>query len=123
VALLDTGCLSGNWISSQLVERLQVESSVTPGAQKMMKAANGGEVKSQGTIELDWRWSLKGVKAHTTTFHVFDAAHHDIILGNEFLKNEGLLSWNEDNFSPLTEHDPVISPCELPTPFGKFELP
>jgi hypothetical protein len=122
VALLDTGCLTGNWISAQLVQKLHSESLVTSNPSISMIAANGGQVKSQGTVNLDWRWSLKGIKVHTTTFHLFDAPHHDVILGNEFLKSENLMSWNEDSFSPLIEHNPAISPCKLSLPFEMVEL-
>ena len=85
-----------------------------------MKAANGGEVISRGTIKLDWRWSLNGIKIHTTAFNVFDASHHNIILRNKFLIEEDLVSWNQDAFAPLTEHNPVISPCEPPIFFWKI---
>jgi hypothetical protein len=61
-----------------------------------MKVANGGEAISRGTNKLDWKCSLNGIKIHTTTFNVFDASHRDVILGNEFLVKEGLVSWNQD---------------------------
>jgi hypothetical protein len=81
---------------------------------KTLQAANMGAVQSKGAINLDWRWLPKGVKVNTATFNVADASHYDVIIGNEYIEEKGLNKWVEDAFSPLTECDPVISPCELP---------
>jgi len=107
IALLETGCLTGNWISRRLVNKLCAQNFVNPDTQRAMRAADGGIVQSQGTLRLDWRWTSKGVQINTATFHVWDAPHHDVIIGNEYITQNGLLSWNEDAFSPLTEHKSV----------------
>jgi hypothetical protein len=105
-----------------MVTKLGADDLIEYGELITLQAANSGNVQSKGTIELDWRWSFKGVKAHRATFNVSNASHYDVILGNEYIGGKHLLSWNEDAFAPLTEHDPVISPCELPFPFGIYEL-
>jgi predicted GIY-YIG superfamily endonuclease len=107
MALLDTGCQTGNWISPKIVARLGKQGSVSqefdaPGAAD----ANGRPVTAAGVIELQWKKHPRDNRLHHTRFFVFaDVDQFDILLGAEYIVKENLIGISQDAMAPLVEHE------------------
>lgn len=106
VALLDTQCQSGNWISLRLVERLGLTDHITKNTNiPVLRSGTGQDVESLGELEIEWRWYPNGVRMYHALFFVFkEGSHLDIIIGVEFIVREDLVRANMPAFVPLVEH-------------------
>ncbi|KAF2446934.1 hypothetical protein P171DRAFT_471369 [Karstenula rhodostoma CBS 690.94] len=108
VALIDTACQTGNWVSLKLVERLDKASSVSqefesPG----IVDAHGTAVRAAGVIELTWRKHPRGNKSHHCRFFVFaDIDQFDLLIGIDYIERAGLMSIN-DAMVPLIAHNKI----------------
>lgn len=112
VALLDTGCLKGNWVSWRKIRDIDLLSSIgILDSPPLMLAVNGQAVHCYGSIVLRWRLTNMGTRVHTTSFYVFDADHIDVIFGAQFLYENGVVTYDWGTFAPLTPHNP-LSPGE-----------
>ena len=110
LALLDTLCQSGDWISKRLVQRLGKQGDIKPEkVLSSIKDANGREVEACGTIKLHWKWCPRGVRIFDTTFNVFsDSRQFDVIFGVEFIFAQNIMSVNEEAMmAPLTAHKKI----------------
>jgi len=69
----------------------------------------GEEVKSRGTIDLIWKLALNEHRVFRNTFFILSGAPHlDVILGQDTVKKEGLLSLNLHKLiAPFTTHKPL----------------
>ncbi|KAI0505168.1 hypothetical protein F5B22DRAFT_628827 [Xylaria bambusicola] len=97
IALLDTQCHVGNWVSYRLVEELGLASSIsTIFDLPNIFDANHAPVLPCGVVNLRWKWSPQGTRVHTNQFYVFPSSNHlDVVFGVDFIKSEGLLQVNE----------------------------
>ncbi|KAG9234545.1 hypothetical protein BJ875DRAFT_441160 [Amylocarpus encephaloides] len=103
-ALLDTGCLVGNWISYEKVVELGLRDQIiTTGT---IKAETfGSEVHCYGSIKL--QWSLVGaLKFHTVNFFVGASESITVILGNDFIQKYEAVRLNKWALAPLWESKP-----------------
>ncbi|KAK4211760.1 hypothetical protein QBC37DRAFT_206202 [Rhypophila decipiens] len=110
VALLDTQCQKGNWISSRLVERLGVSDQVRTDIEAVeVWDANGKPVKACGAVDLVWRPHPNGERNHWCRFYVLPRSgdKFDIILGADFIHANGLLLLNLPALLTLTEHEKI----------------
>ena len=105
---MDTGCLSGNWISAKLVKRLGKESSVSQDFESPGSVdASGNPVHAAGVIELSWRKHPRGTKFHHCRFFVFaEIDQFDLLVGVDYIQSEKLMSIN-DAMVPLVLHKNV----------------
>lgn len=108
VALLDSGCLLGNWVSARKVQQLGWKSDINKDdLPRGMISVNNQAVTCKGSIMLDWIEAEMGIRVHSTHFYVTDADHVDVIFGAKFLFDSGLLSINRAAIAPLTPHTPM----------------
>ncbi|KAG4443099.1 hypothetical protein IFR05_001425 [Cadophora sp. M221] len=108
VALLDTGCLYGNWVSTRKVRELGLEYKIKEDPRApIMLAVNGEEVHCEGAITLKWKVTNVGTRFFSTSFFLVDADHIDIIFGAEFLYNNGVIeiSINKNALAPFVRHN------------------
>ena len=106
-ARLDTQCEKGNWISRRLVDRLgRTKEIIVDDIGPALIDASGHSIIPCGSILLDWRWGRGGTILKQCKFFVFppESEHLDVIFGADFIKTEGLFSFNEDAFLTLTQH-------------------
>lgn len=115
VALLDTQCQRGNWVSSQFIKRIGKTSEVRiVWNAPLLQAAKGGFVTTQGQISLEWK-RQQGNNFYETDFYVLpkDAMTFDVIFGAEFISENKLLTVNEHVMLPLLESKKNIGPGKL----------
>ncbi|KAG4443098.1 hypothetical protein IFR05_001424 [Cadophora sp. M221] len=107
IALLDTGCLHGNWISTRKVRELKMGQKIEKDSPApVMLAVNGEKVPSLGSITLDWKVTNVGTRIFTTSFFLVKADHLDVIFGAQFLFSEGVIqiAINKNAFAPFVKH-------------------
>jgi hypothetical protein len=70
---------------------------------------NGEEVESNGTINLVWKLAPNENRVFRSTFFILPGVRHlDVILGQDTLRNEGLLSINlRKLIAPFTTYKPL----------------
>ncbi|KAM7214996.1 hypothetical protein V8F06_009598 [Rhypophila decipiens] len=110
VALLDTQCQKGNWISGSLLETLGMSDQVMADIEAVeLCDANGKPVKARGAVDLLWRTFPYGTRNHYCRFYVLPQSsdHLDVILGAEFIHAKGLLVLNLPVLLPLVEHKKI----------------
>jgi hypothetical protein len=93
-ATLDTGSKE-NWISREVVSRAGLDSQIVPaeGAGKIYVGFGGEHFQSAGSVDVTWtRFSAKSWK---TTFLINSGAPFDLILGRQFIIQEGLEVFGE----------------------------
>lgn len=105
VALLDTQCQKGNWVSLRLIERLnladQIERDV---AAPELESGTGHSVEALGAIQLSWKWHMNATRMFAGRLFVFkDGAQFDVIIGVECIVKNKLVQVNASAFVPLTE--------------------
>lgn len=106
MALLDSQCRAGNWISKRLVQRLGKGGEIsqdytTPNLQDV----NGHDVEPCGTISLEWWWHPQGIRVYECDFYVFaNSDHLDVVLGAQCIFRERLLEAPKNQLAVLTEH-------------------
>ncbi|KAI0975150.1 hypothetical protein F4678DRAFT_419465 [Xylaria arbuscula] len=102
VALLDTQCCLGNWISDRLVKRLGMESSISPEFDHpVLRDASGQLVTACGVVDLQWKWYPYGTRTHASQFYVLPTGHVDVVIGVEFILSNRLVLTNEGAFLTL----------------------
>jgi hypothetical protein len=106
IALLDTQCQRGNWISMRLVEKLGLRASIMRDkTAPNLTSGTGQDVKSVGAIKIEWYWHPNGTRMYHANFFVFEEGFHlDVVIGVEFIVLEDLIRVNKSAFVPLTEH-------------------
>lgn len=109
VAILDTGCHAGNWISRNLVERLgwQDKNKVSQDYKPPdLTDAGGHKVVACGSITLQWKWSPQGSEVIEDDFFIFqESPHVDVVLGAEFLVSRNLVTVNKQLMIPMIAHN------------------
>jgi hypothetical protein len=110
VALLDTGAQGGNWISYDLLQRLNKLQSMrplSPGAHVVRTGS--GRLSAEGYIrELEWKLP-RGPRYHLVDCYVCPQGQasdwYDIIFGSHYIVEKRLLKVNEDGFLPTFPED------------------
>lgn len=107
VAVLDTGCQSGNWISQQLVQRLGKAASVSQDFESPgVLDANERPVTAAGVIDLQWKKHPRGNRFHLCRSYVFaNIQQFDILLGAEYMVKENLIQISTGAIVPLVKHE------------------
>ncbi|KAI4222299.1 MAG: hypothetical protein L6R36_006245 [Xanthoria steineri] len=106
VAILDTGCHTGNWISRRLVERLGRQDEISHDYERPdLKDAGGHAVVAHGIISLEWKWLLHGIRWHECKFFVMEPEYLDVLFGAEYIVSEGLVTVNECAMTPMIAHN------------------
>ena len=105
IALLDTQCQIGNWVSARLVNALGKSGDIShvwipPDVQD----ANGVDVTPCGTIRLKWLWRPDSTRYHEADFYVLDNSCIDIIFGRKYIVENGLLERPKGVMLTLVEH-------------------
>jgi hypothetical protein len=105
VALLDTACQKGNWVSLRLIQNLHLDDQIsTAVSAPELKSGTGHDVEALGAIELSWVWHPNGTRRFDAQFFVFkDGDQFDVVIGLEYIVKENLLQANTSAFVPLTE--------------------
>ena len=107
MALFDTQCQAGNWISSRLVEKLKKTNDVTQLDAPYLEDVNGREVEADGSITLDWKL-VDGNRTHDANFFVFAHSDHlDVLFGVKTIVALGAVRFNKEAIAPLTEHKKI----------------
>lgn len=111
LALLDTGCQTGNWISRRLVERLRWQRKISQDyAPPNLTDAGGHPVVACGIISLQWKWSPQGTRVHDCKFFIFrESPYLDVVFGVDYIVSEGLLTINEKAMLTMTAHNKATS--------------
>ncbi|KAI1411524.1 hypothetical protein F5Y13DRAFT_165166 [Hypoxylon sp. FL1857] len=106
MALLDTQCHKGNWISHRLVKRLGMLSLIsTEFVSPKLFEASGAIVRASGVVNLNWKWHPQSTRIHSGQFYVLPHSDHlDVLFGVEYIKSERLLQVNELALIPLVQH-------------------
>lgn len=105
VALLDTQCQKGNWVSLRLIKRLnltdQIERDISAPE---LESGTGHDVEALGAIQLSWKWHPNGTRMYDGQFFVFkNSPHLDVVIGVEYIVRERSPQANTSAFIPLTE--------------------
>jgi len=104
VALLDTQCSDGIWISQRLVNEMGMLGFVTHGADLPdFTSASGDGVTPSGIINLTWIWhDPPGTQVFKTPFFVFHTLDSvDVIVGRDFIQDHGLVKVKRKHFCIL----------------------
>ncbi|KAI4236757.1 MAG: hypothetical protein LQ349_002365, partial [Xanthoria aureola] len=107
VAILDTGCHAGNWISRDLVERLGWQDKISQDYESPnLTDAGGHKVVACGSITLQWKWSPQGLVVYENDFYIFqESPNLDVVFGADFLDSKGLVSVNKQLMMPMIAHN------------------
>ncbi|KAH8803660.1 hypothetical protein F5884DRAFT_904152 [Xylogone sp. PMI_703] len=116
VALLDTGCLVGNWISLSKVREtghtiipLHDDDELSDSGDRCnIFSVSGQPVNCLGSVTLDWKVKHKGIRVHTLKLYVFDGEHFDIVLGAKYLLETGAVRFDSAAFAPLIPHRRIL---------------
>lgn len=104
MALFDTQCQAGDWISSRLVEKLKKPNEVVRLAGPYLQDVNGRDVVAHGSITLDWKL-VDGNRTHDSKFYVFaNSDHLDVLFGVKTIVALGAVSFNKKAIAPMTIH-------------------
>jgi hypothetical protein len=109
-AALDTQCQLGNWISERLVEELGMTRNIRKDLYPaQVFTATGEEVESAGTIDLIWKLAFNESRVFRSKFFILGGGQHlDVILGQDTITKEGLVSLKLRRFlAPFTTHKPL----------------
>lgn len=109
-AALDTQCQLGNWISELLVDEIGMTNMISKDSNlAQVPTATGEEIESSGTIDLIWKLAPNTSRVFRICFFVLSGAQHlDVILGQDLISKEGLLSLNlRKLLAPFTTHKPL----------------
>lgn len=111
LALLDTGCQTGNWISRRLVEQLRWQHKISQDYEPPnLTDASGHAVVACGIISLQWKWSPQGTRVHNCEFFIFrESPHLDVVFGGDYIVSEELLTINEKAMITMTAHNKATS--------------
>ena len=105
-ALLDTQCQTGNWISARLVEQLGRQDEISHDYEPpYLTDAGDHEVVDCGIISLQWKWSPRGTRMHECEFFVLQSPGVDVIIGEDYIVSEGLLTINERKMLVMLRHN------------------
>ncbi|XPS92846.1 hypothetical protein M3J09_002223 [Ascochyta lentis] len=106
---LDTGS-KDNWISGPTVDRAGMRDLIEPTAEKLYTGADGSMFYSAGTVPV--RWTRNSTKSWETSFLVLERATFDMLLGQQFIIEEGLfvfadpvLATDLTRLGPLSKED------------------
>lgn len=115
VALLDTGCHEGNWVSTQLLQRIGKLSEIqTLSDAPLIQAVDGSSIIAQGRISLEWK-RQQGNNFYETNFYVFppEAMNIDVIFGSQYISEKKLLVPNENAMLPMLQSNKSINSGKL----------
>lgn len=103
---LDTQASGKNWISSDLVAKLGMESQINRGSPSSDTYGFTGErISSEGTIAFQWMLHDGKTVHEPVTFHVSpNSLDMDMIFGVPYIVENKLLFSNRDRMLPLLEH-------------------
>jgi len=102
VAMLDTGCKIGNWISDRLARTLQTPIEPIIDGRPRVKIANGHSLTATGRVTIHFR-RQDGHRFHECQLYVFPhvSDHLDVIFGLQYIVQEDILFENEYACLPL----------------------
>ena len=107
MALFDTQCQAGNWISSRLVKKLEKTNIVALLPDLCLEDVNGHDVVADGSITLDWKL-VDGNRTHDAKFYVFaNSDHLDVLFGVETCVSTGAVIFNKKAIAPMTTHKKI----------------
>jgi hypothetical protein len=94
---MDTGA-DGLWIARRIVNKLRIRID----ASKITKAkvAGDGIITCLGKVKLKWK-TVTGARMFNEVFNVFESDHTDVILGHEFLREHGVVTFNMAGLQPI----------------------
>jgi len=105
MALLDTQCQSGNWVSKRVVEELaKLEDIASVRTLPDVEDANGNDVVPCGIISLQWLWNANSTRYYHSDFYVLAKDHFEIIFGDKYILDHGLLKRPKGVMLPLVAH-------------------
>lgn len=104
--ILDTQATGNNWISSELVAKLGMESKINrSNASSNTYGFTGERILSEGTIAFQWMLHDGKTVHEPATFHVSPSSLGiDMVFGAPYIVEKKLLSSNRDRMLPLIEH-------------------
>ena len=106
MALFDTQCQAGDWISIRLVEKLNKTKEITQlgvsGLEPIVDF-HGRRIDPMGSIQLSWKM-MNGKKMHDGTFYVFALDHLDVLIGEETIQVKKILPFNMKAVLPMLAH-------------------
>lgn len=117
IALLDTQCQRGNWISERLLGRLGLSHLISKSTVTLdMRSASGHRVESRGTIRLQWKWHPNGTCIKHETFYILgDVTEIDVVIGRDYIVKHGLLRPDPAAFMPLIQHEKTTEGKRAPS--------
>lgn len=109
VALLDTQCPAGRWITQRLVNEMDMSASVSPCPDPpAFRDANGNPFTACGLIELTWMWQdPAGSRTYTDWFYIFSTdlgREVDVVIGRDVIQHLRLVSLRRKSFLILLQH-------------------
>jgi hypothetical protein len=120
-AMLDTGNRGLNYVSYELVIILKMQKSIKyhdPKHCPVLKDASGNEVRSLGTIQLDFHF-LDQKKRHryekwhnNEEFNILPSEHIQVNFGAAYIERMELLKLGDGALTPLTA-DRKLNSCML----------
>ncbi|KAK0752449.1 hypothetical protein B0T18DRAFT_91038 [Schizothecium vesticola] len=109
VALLDTQCPTGLWITQRLVNEMGMSASVSPCPDPpAFRDANGNPFTACGFIELTWMWQdPAGARTYTYWFYIFSTdldRQVDVVIGRDVIQHLELVNLRRESFLILGQH-------------------
>ncbi|ORY15535.1 hypothetical protein BCR34DRAFT_169059 [Clohesyomyces aquaticus] len=106
VALIDSACQKGNWISHHLIKRMGIErSKLEPLYNGPTLDSGAGPVTADHEIELSFK-RVNGNQYYDITCFVFppNTKRMDMVIGLDFISEHDILSVNDGACLPLLEN-------------------
>jgi hypothetical protein len=107
LALLDTQCQVGDWVSKDLVEELGKSEMISKDfASPETVGLDNQPVIAIGIISLKWRFA-EGNRYYLSSFYVTNSPYLQVIIGAESIKSLDLLQRNKGAILPLINYRPI----------------